>query len=187
MQRALPFLVFFIVLGAARIFGAISPESLGNLSPFGALFFCGMAFFGWRGVILPMAAWLISYPITNLIQGYSMSAEVLSPLLGFAAMVGVACYFRKSSTGKMFVGSLLAGVVFYLLTNTLSWATNPQYAPKSLATLGQALWTGLPVYAPTWLFFRKAMVAQALFTGLFLVANRAVVSLPARQAKTVSA
>ncbi|MDA9830568.1 hypothetical protein N9C66_04450 [Akkermansiaceae bacterium] len=174
MQRALPVIVFALVLISARIIGAQNSELLGNLQPLGALFFCGMALFGLRGVILASAVWLISYPITNIMQGYPMGAEMIVPAIGFAAMVGLARFFRKSSALKTFAGSILAAVAFYLITNTLSWAFDPLYAPKSLATLGQALWTGLPGYAPTWTFFRNAMIAQAVFSGIFLAATQTI-------------
>ena len=174
MQRALPVIVFTLVLISARIIGALNSESLGNLQPFGSLFFCGMALFGSRGVILASATWLISYPITSIIQGYPMGLEILVPNIGFAAMVGLANFFKRSSPLKTFTGSLLAAVIFYLITNALSWALDPLYATKSLTTLGQALWTGLPGYAPTWLFFRNAMIAQAVFSGVFLAATRTI-------------
>lgn len=186
MQKALPFIVFLVVLGAARILGSLFPENLANLQPFGALFFAGMALFGWRGVVLPAAAWLLTYPVTNLLQGHSVGAEFLSPVLGFAVMVGMACLFRRASAGKIFVGSLLSALVFYLVTNTLSWAFDPFYAPKSLATLAQAMWTGVPGYPPSWMFFRNALVSQALFTGLFLLAHRTFVTRPGLKPRSVS-
>lgn len=173
MQRALPFIVFVIVLGLARLIGAMTPESFGNLQPLGALFFCGMALFGWRGVILPAAAWLISYPITSLAQGYDWSAQMLVPLLGFAAMVALAQLFKNAGSGKIFLGSLAGALAFYLVTNTLSWVFDPLYTTKSLATWFQALTVGLPQFpTPTWVFFRNSLLAQGLFTGLFLVATR---------------
>ncbi|MGD1979847.1 MAG: hypothetical protein PVJ98_10660 [Akkermansiaceae bacterium] len=184
MQRFLPFAVFFVVLGASRLIGAVSGDSLVNFSPLPALFFCGMAFYGWRGAILPAAVWLVTYPITNLMQGYSLGAQLWVPVLGFAAMLGLARWFQKSSQLRTLSGSLLAGLIFYVLTNTLSWAMDPGYAPKSLATLGQALWTGLPGLPPTYLFFRNAMVAQALFTVLFLLAHHSMSGLPARRLAT---
>ena len=175
MQRALPFIVFVIVLGLARVLGSMAPESLGNLQPFGSLFFCGMALFGWRGIILPAIAWFISYPITSLSQGYGWSAQMLVPLLGFAAMIALAYFFKNAKPSRIFLGSLAGAVAFYLITNSLSWAFDPLYAPKSLATLGQALWTGLPQFGtPTWVFFRNAMIAQSIFSAIFLYATAAV-------------
>ncbi|MDA7888650.1 hypothetical protein N9A86_04660 [Akkermansiaceae bacterium] len=173
MQRALPLIVFVIVLGMARILGSLTPESLGNLQPLGALFFCGMALFGVRGIILPALAWFLTYPLTSAMQGYGWSAQFLVPLAGFAAMVFLARSFKKAKPGKIFLGSLASAVVFYLLTNTLSWAFDPLYL-KSWSGFTQALWSGLPQYSPTWMFFRNALISQALFSGLFLVATASV-------------
>jgi hypothetical protein len=89
-------------------------------------------------------------------------------------MVGLAHFFKNNSPLKTFTGSLLGAVIFYLITNALSWALDPLYATKSLTTLGQALWTGLPGYPPTWLFFRNAMIAQAVFSGIFLAATQRI-------------
>lgn len=171
MKRYLPFLVFAIVLGAARLLGAMTPETFPNLQPLGALFFCGMALFGLRGLILPALVWFVTYPLTSLQQGYGWSTQMLVPVLGFVAMILLASQFRKSSPGKVFLGSLAGAVAFYLITNTLSWAMNPQYL-KSFPGLVQALTVGLPQYAtPTWVFFRNALLAQSAFSALFLVAH----------------
>lgn len=173
MQKALPFLVFAIVLVTARIIGAMTPDSLVNFQPFGALLFCGMAVFGWRGVVLPAIAWFISYGPTNAAQGYDWTAQMIVPILGFAAMIGLARFFKNAGGGKLFMGSLLGAIAFYLITNTLSWASDPLYTTKSFATLIQALTVGLPQYViPTWVFFKNALLAQGLFTGLFILANR---------------
>jgi hypothetical protein len=175
MQRALPFIVFVVVLGLARLIGALTNDSLVNFQPLGALFFCGMALFGWRGIILPAIAWLISYPITSLAQGYGWSAQMLVPLLGFAAMVALASFFKNAKPGRILLGSLAGAIAFYLITNSLSWAFDPLYTTKSFATWVQALWTGLPQFGtPTWVFFRNAMIAQAIFSAIFLYATAAV-------------
>lgn len=173
MQRALPFIVFVIVLGLARVLGTMTPDSLVNFQPFGALFFCGMVLFGWRGIILPAVAWLISYGPTSMAQGYDWSAQMLTPVLGFAAMIAFARLFKNAKPGKIFAGSLAGAVIFYLVTNTLSWATDPLYTTKSFATWFQALTVGLPQYGiPTWVFFRNALLAQGLFSALYLLATK---------------
>ena len=185
MQRALPLIIFVIVLGMARILGSLNPEHLGNLQPLGALFFCGMALFGMRGIILPALAWLITVPLTSAAQGYGWSAQVLVPVAGFAAMILLARYFKNAKPGKIFLGSMASAVVFYLLTNTLSWAFNPLYL-KSWSGFTQALWSGLPQFpTPTWMFFRNALISQAVFSGLFLFASASVkANLPQAKAAT---
>jgi hypothetical protein len=96
MQKALPFIVFAIVLGFARILGSMAPETFGNFQPLGALLFCGMALFGWRGLILPALAWIITLPFTNIAQGYVWYSSILTPLLGFA-FLGTVLPVKSSS------------------------------------------------------------------------------------------
>lgn len=179
MKRFLPFLAFFLILGLARVFSAVAPESYPNLQPYGALIFCGMALFGWRGVLIPAIAWIATYPITNLQQGYGISAFLLIPLIGFIVMFFFASFFRNKSNGTIFIGSLFSAVLFYLVTNSMSWLIDPNYA-KTVTGFTQALWLGLPQYSatPTWMFFRNALAAQALFSGLFLLAIRGFQPFP---------
>jgi len=136
-----------------------------------------MALFGWRGITIPAIAWLITYPITSLIQGYEWSFQMLVPIIGFAAMIAFASIFKNANFGRLFLGSLASAVIFYFITNSLCWLTDPAYAPKTPATYLQALWTGLPQYSPTWLFFRNGLIAQGLFSGLYLLATTTLPTL----------
>jgi hypothetical protein len=63
-------------------------------------------------------------------------------------------------------GGLLGALLFYFITNTASWLSDPGY-PKTLAGWIQALTTGLPGYPPTVAFFRNTLLSGGLFTGLF--------------------
>ena len=58
---------------------------------------------------------------------------------------------------------------FYIVTNTASWLTltEPHYA-KSAAGWLQALTTGQPGYAPTWVFYRNTLISDMLFAAIFL-------------------
>jgi hypothetical protein len=57
-------------------------------------------------------------------------------------------------------GTLACSVMFFLVTNTLSWWTDPAYA-KSSAGWIQALTTGVPgVPIPTLIFFRNSLIAD---------------------------
>jgi multisubunit Na+/H+ antiporter MnhF subunit len=185
MHKWLPFILFVIILGAARILGAITPDDLPNLQPFGALFFCGMAFFGVKWLWAPALAWFLTYPLTSALNGYALSAQLLVPLLGFIAIVAFAKFFKGKSLRKIFFGSLGAALVFYLLTNTLSWALNPSYA-KSLGGWSQALFTGLPGFPPTWTFFRNSLISQAVFTGAFMLAHANLPALLPQKLKQAS-
>ena len=62
--------------------------------------------------------------------------------------------------------TLLGALLFYLVSNTVSWLTVPGYA-KTIAGWVQALTVGLPGFPPTWVFGLKSLLGTGLFTGLF--------------------
>ena len=70
-------------------------------------------------------------------------------------------------------GGLLGAVVFYLVTNTLSWLVNPfgnvEYT-KTLEGWIRALTGGVSGWPQTWEFFRNTLTSAGLFTGLFAAA-----------------
>ena len=73
---------------------------------------------------------------------------------------------RRRSYGRVFLGTLLGALLFYLVSNTVSWLTVPGYA-KTIAGWVQALTVGLPGFAPTWWFGLKTLFSAGLCTGLF--------------------
>lgn len=75
---------------------------------------------------------------------------------------------RRRSYGRVFLGTLLGALLFYLVSNTVSWMVNPAYA-KTIAGWVQALTVGLPLpgVPPTWVFGLKSLLGTGLFTGLF--------------------
>jgi len=86
---------------------------------------------------------------------------------GFAAGLGLGWWVSaRKSWLWLLNGSLLGAVLFYLITNTLSWSTDAFYA-KTLAGWWQALTVGHPEYPPTIFFFRNTLFGDLLFTGLF--------------------
>jgi hypothetical protein len=60
--------------------------------------------------------------------------------------------------------------MFYVITNTFSWLSDPGYA-KSFAGLIQSLTVGLPQYSatPSWMFFRNSLLSDFIFTCVFVV------------------
>jgi hypothetical protein len=85
----------------------------------------------------------------------------------YAAIIGLGRRFsaRCSWLGLM-GGGVLGAALFYLVTNTLAWLSDPGYF-KTLAGWLQALTTGRPGFPPTWTFFLKTLTSGGLFTGLF--------------------
>jgi hypothetical protein len=141
-----------------------------NFSAAYALAFCAGVYFPVRlAVWLPIAILLVTDILLNLFYYHvaAVGSYMLANYLSYAAITCVGRMFSaKSSWLKLVGGGLLGAVVFYLLTNSLSWWQNPGYA-KTIAGWIQALTTGLPGYPPTWTFFSNSLLSGGLFTGLF--------------------
>jgi hypothetical protein len=86
----------------------------------------------------------------------------------YAGLIGLGKWFGRSAAFlKLLLGGLAGAVIFYLLTNTLSWLQDPAYA-KTIAGWIQALTTGrLDVHPTTWEMFRSTLGSGGLFTALF--------------------
>jgi hypothetical protein len=159
-----------IVTGLAIISGT---TALSNFAPLAAIALCAAAYFPTRyKFTVPMIALLISDAVLNASYGFSLlSPFVLSHYVGFALVCGLGWLLRKQASAKTLLpASLAASVIFYVVTNAVSWLFEPGY-PKNFPGLIQALTVGLPAYGgtPTWMFFRNTAVSDLLFTGLFIL------------------
>ena len=157
-----------------RVGGAYTGEVLPNIMPFAAIFFCAAVFARACPMLLPAAAiaWVLGGPITSMMQGYGVFGLVDVVNLG-AMFLCVLIGLRLQGQNKMLSllgGTLLAAVVFYLITNTFSFFVDPRYL-KTWEGYTQAMWTGIPgsPYLPTWVFFRNSLCANTVFTILFVV------------------
>jgi len=77
---------------------------------------------------------------------------------------------NRASLKTLLPASIAASVIFYVVTNAVSWLFDPGYV-KNFAGLIQALTVGLPAYSatPTWMFFRASLVSDLFFTLLFVL------------------
>ena len=147
--------------------------SLSNLSPFTAIAFCGAVYFRkpwfWAVSFLALE---VSDLYVNLFHAreygftWPLSGFILrSACFGAALFIGTRTAKNKSWL-SLLNGSLLSAVIFYLVTNTQSWAADSFYA-KTVAGWWQALTVGHPEYPPTIFFFRNTLFGDLMFTGLF--------------------
>ena len=147
--------------------------SLSNFSPVMAIAFCGAVYFRKRRMwLIPFVALALSDVYLNnfYAREYGFTWP-LSGLIARTACFGVALLIgawvaKRKSWLNLLNGSLLGALVFYLVTNTQSWAADPFYA-KTLAGWWQALTVGHPEYPPTIFFFRNTLFGDLMFTGLF--------------------
>jgi hypothetical protein len=148
--------------------------SWANISPVMAIAFCGAVYFRqhrWMWAVPFLALCLSDLYINHF---YAREFGYQLPTLGyvarfvcFAAAIGLGLWVAKRKSWLWLLnGSLAGALLFYLVTNTQSWWTDPFYA-KTLAGWWQALTIGHPEFPPTIYFFRNTLFGDLLFTGLF--------------------
>ena len=141
-----------------------------NFSAAHALLFCAAFWLpGWMGWVLPLGTIIVTDILLNV---FAYDVTVLDPRLVTNWMI-LALYVvlakwlaRRRSYGRVFLGTLFGALLFYLVSNSVSWMVNPAYT-KTIAGWVQALTVGLPGFPPTWVFGLKSLLGTGLFTGLF--------------------
>src|SRR5215470_5542367 len=150
---------------------------LSNFAPLAAIALCSAAYFPNKYKFsVPLLTLFISDAVINFRYG----APLLDPqiLVRYAALALVGCiglFLRdRVSLKTLLPASILGSTMFYVITNTFSWLSDPGYA-KDFAGLIQSLTVGLPQYSatPTWMFFRNSLVSDLVFTCLFFVCMNA--------------
>ena len=146
---------------------------LAEFAPGSAIALCCAAYFPPKyKFAVPLGGLFLSDLVLNYHYGASLlDSQILCRYfaLGLVGCIGLALQ-NRASLRTLLPGSILASIVFYLLTNVFSWWSDPGYT-KDLGGLVQALTVGLPEYSatPTWMFFRNTAVSDLLFTGLFIL------------------
>lgn len=181
-----------LLLVAFRALGAAFSHEMPNFQPLPALFLCSVVFLrGTRAWALPLLAWLVSNPLASALQGYNPLEAGGGVIVAFFALLltgAMALVLRRTPSPVVLLGSsLIAALVFHVVTNAAVWLVDPLYA-KSATGLWQALWSGRPTDPmPSWIFLRNAAGANVLFTALFLLARpawRSSANLPSALAQT---
>jgi Family of unknown function (DUF6580) len=170
---------FLLILSAAayRITTGLLIHSgaswLSNFAPLAAIALCSGAYLPRKYKFsLPLITLFISDVVINLRYG----APLLDPqiLVRYAALALVGCIGvllqNRISLKTLLPASIVGSTIFYAITNTFSWLSDPGYA-KKFAGLIQSLTVGLPQYSvtPTWMFFRNSLISDFVFTLLFVV------------------
>ncbi|MEI8293425.1 MAG: DUF6580 family putative transport protein [bacterium] len=164
------------LLAAFRVLRAGLLPELPNFSPVSAVAFCG-------GLFLPgIFAWIV--PVSILfVSDVALAALIGYPVFSSGQFVSWGCMLMVVAAGRLvskgsfsillfFSGLIGSGILFYILTNTAAWIENPAY-PRGLDGLWMSLTTGLPGFAPSWVFFRNAISSDLIF-GLLLLGGWAL-------------
>jgi hypothetical protein len=169
----MPVAIVLIVLATLnRLLPTIDP-SVSNFSPVMSIAFCGAVYFRKRWMwLIPFVALGLSDVYLN--NYYAKEYGFTWPLSGFLARTacfGAALFIgawvaKRKSWLNLLGGTLLSAIIFYIVTNTQSWAADAFYA-KTIAGWWQALTVGHPEYPPTVFFFRNTLFGDLMFTGMF--------------------
>ncbi len=166
-----------LILFAAswRVIAVFAP-ALSNFAPLMALTFCGAVYFRDKRLwFVPMLALTLSDFFLN--SYYAATFHTTWTWVG--ELIRLGCFAAALPIGRivaanknwlnLFSGAIAGSVLFYLVTNSEAWLSDPVYA-KTAAGWWQAMTVGHPTYAPTLFFFRNTFVSDLAFTGLFAVA-----------------
>ena len=176
-------IILMVLLALTRIPGLLPM----NFSAVYGLVFCAGVYFprklAWW---LPLGTLAVSDLFLNWYyhahyQTPWFSPELLGNYVAYGAILWLGRQFKpRSSFGALLGGGLLGAILFYLITNTLSWLFNPFHNPEYTKTLTGwiiALTRGTQGYLPTWEFFRNTLSSGGLFTGLFAGAMKLLAAL----------
>lgn len=167
-------LLMLVLAAGYRVVAAWDP-SLANFAPLMALTFCAGVYFRDRRLwVVPFLALVASdlyldhYYAAQFGYSWTAAGAVVRALCFAAALfLGRVVSTRKSFL-NLFAGTLGGAVLFYLVTNTQSWASDLGYA-KTAAGWWQAMTVGHPQFAPTLFFFRNSLASDLFFTAAFVL------------------
>lgn len=188
MHRWLPAILIVALLAGFRVLSSAFPETLPNFQPLLALLLCSIVFLkGHQRWLLPLAVWIITDPLTSLLQNYPVFGwHHLGIALGVAATVGIALLARKHARPlPVLLSAAAAAFAFYFLSNMVSFVLDPLYA-KTWQGFVQSQWTGPSGLGPTWIFLRNSLAANLAFTGLFLAARQSLPQLSVNSGTAVA-
>ena len=150
--------------------GNLEPLLPYNFSAAHALLFCAAFWLpGWLGWVLPMVTIIVTDLLLNsFVYNEPLLFQSSIPIwISLGIFVVLAKWLAKRrSYSRVFLGTFIGTLLFYLVSNTMAWFGNPAYV-KSFAGWIQALTVGLPGFPPTWFFGLKSLLGTSLFTGLF--------------------
>ena len=153
-----------------------------NFSAAYAIAFCAGVFFPKRMAWwIPIVTLLATDLALNCYYQFSLGypcftvpvlVYMLGNYVGYAGLIWLGKKFTpKTSFLWLLSGGMLGAVLFYIVTNTMSWLLNPFHNPEYTKNLTGWLWAmskGTFGWPETWTFFRNTMLSGGLFTGLFV-------------------
>ena len=159
--------LYRVILGIA---GSDDANAFHNFAPVSAIALCGALYLPRRtAVLVPLGILFCSDLVLNIFHYREplWTWEIVPRYLALVLIVWLGWRLRANPRFALIVGaSMAASVIFYVITNTGSWWTEPSYA-KTVGGWIHAMTTGLPGWPSTWWFYRQTFISDLLFTTLF--------------------
>ena len=142
---------------------------------------------GVRSWWVPVLLLVISDLILGILhEGRGFGGYTLLSIFFYTLVAYLGGRFGKTSPRwiVMWSGTLLSGVIFYVVANSYSWAAWPGYE-KSVIGWWQSQTVGVPgVSPPAWMFLRNSLIADSIWCGVawlvWWLARRATAAAPAQ-------
>jgi len=155
--------------------GPEAVQAMAGFTPLMAFALCGGAFLPKRIALwFPVATVIFTHGVINALDGKPFLHAyglVTAAAVVVISIVGIGVK-KKASASVLFGACFASTVLFYLMSNTVSFFMDPGYA-KSAAGWWQAVTTGLPQHEPqTWVFLVRQLAGDLLFTAGFYAAFR---------------
>lgn len=172
MQKQKIKLITLTMIILAAAFSRIIPH-MPNFSPMDAITLFAAAHFTrkWQVFLIPFAAlWLSSLFINNVIYS-DVNSKFIWFYPGFhwqyagyalIALMGLAIFRRSVTPGKIALGGIGSGLIFFLVSNLSVWVKEGFYE-HTFAGLVACYTAGLPFYSGT--FFGDVFYTTLLFGG----------------------
>jgi len=172
-----------VILLAAIVFFRLAPWLAGNemvqaaagFTPLMAYALCGGAFLPKRIALwFPVVAVVLTHGVINAVDGKPfIHAYGLVTAAAVVAVSVLGVVIKKKATAAVLFGTCLAStVLFYLVSNTVSFFMDPAYA-KTAGGWWQAITVGRPEFSPqAWVFLARQLTGDLVFTALFYAAFR---------------
>jgi hypothetical protein len=155
--------------------GQEAVEAFAGFTPLMGYALCGGVFLPRRLALwFPLMAVVVTHGIINHLDGKPfLHYYGIVSAAGVVAVSAVGVVVKKKASAGVLLGTcFLSTVLFYLMSNTVSFFMAPAYA-KSLPGWWQAVTTGLPQYSPqAWVFLARELAGDLAFTALFYATFR---------------
>jgi len=140
-----------------------------NVTPIAAMALFGGVYLDKKyALVFPLAAMFLA----DIFLGFHQTMLFVYGSFMLTGLIGI--YLRKrKSLSRIFVASISASVLFFLITNFGVWLTGALY-PKTPAGLLEAYYLGLP-------FFRNTLLGDLLYMLLLFGGYEAVLKLSGRK------